>query len=188
MTKGWLIPFLMAGLLGDKAFADCLPARDTPASVIEYFQRFNKPLPEQFCAKEAALKPLTNLPKGPHKPRKRQVSTVMITVRVMAPSLSSRVTKEAVTRGTKAATSVTKGAVMRGTKVMEGTQGAGTRGTKGAVMRGTKRAVTRVTGTMTAATIGKMTTRAIKAASIGKAMASTGNAMASGNPRVKKPT
>jgi hypothetical protein len=41
---------------------------------------------------------------------------------------------------------------------------------------------------MTAATIGKMTTRAIKAASIGKAMASTGNAMASGNPRVKKPT
>jgi hypothetical protein len=52
MTKCWLIPFLIAGLLGDKAFADCLPARDTPASVIEYFQRFNKPLPEQFCAKE----------------------------------------------------------------------------------------------------------------------------------------
>ena len=73
--------------------------------------------------KRPPLKPLTNLPKGPHKPRKRQVSTVMITVRVMAPSLSSRVTKEAVTRGTKAATSVTKGAVMRGTKVMKGTQG-----------------------------------------------------------------
>lgn len=54
MTKCWLIPFLIAGLLGDKAFADCLPARDTPASVIEYFQRFNKPLPEQFCANEAA--------------------------------------------------------------------------------------------------------------------------------------
>jgi hypothetical protein len=54
MTKCWLIPFLIAGLFGDKAFADCLPAPDTPASVIEYFQRFNKPLPEQFCAKEAA--------------------------------------------------------------------------------------------------------------------------------------
>jgi hypothetical protein len=27
---------------------------DTPASVIEYFQKFNKPLPEQFCAKEDA--------------------------------------------------------------------------------------------------------------------------------------
>jgi hypothetical protein len=53
MTKCWLIPFLMAGLLGDKAFADCLPAPDTPASVIEYFQRFNKPLPEQVCANEA---------------------------------------------------------------------------------------------------------------------------------------
>jgi len=34
--------------------ADCLPASNTPASVIEYFQRFNKPLPERFCAKEAA--------------------------------------------------------------------------------------------------------------------------------------
>jgi hypothetical protein len=55
MTKCWLIPFFMAGLLGDKAFADCLPAEDTPASVIEYFQKFNKPLPEKFCAKEAPL-------------------------------------------------------------------------------------------------------------------------------------
>jgi hypothetical protein len=51
----------MTGLLGDKAFADCLPAHDTPASVIEYFQRFNKPLPEQFCAKEAA-------PQASHEP------------------------------------------------------------------------------------------------------------------------
>jgi hypothetical protein len=54
MTKCWLISFLIAGLFGDKAFADCLPARDTPASVIEHFQKFNKPLPERFCAKEAA--------------------------------------------------------------------------------------------------------------------------------------
>ena len=53
MTKCWLISFLIAGLFGDKAFADCLPAPDTPASVIEHFQRFNKPLPERFCAKEA---------------------------------------------------------------------------------------------------------------------------------------
>jgi hypothetical protein len=53
MTKSWLIPFFMAGLLADKAFADCLPAEDTPASVIEYFQKFNKPLPEKFCAKES---------------------------------------------------------------------------------------------------------------------------------------
>ena len=40
---------------------DCLPATDAPASVIEYFQRFNKPLPERFCAKEAALQ-------GSHQP------------------------------------------------------------------------------------------------------------------------
>ena len=61
MTKCWLIPFLIAGLFGDKAFADCLPAPGTPASVIEHFQRFNKPLPEQFCAKEAA-------PQASHEP------------------------------------------------------------------------------------------------------------------------
>src|SRR4051812_12858117 len=41
--------------------ANCLPAHDTPASVIEYFQKFNKPLPEQFCAKEAA-------PQASHEP------------------------------------------------------------------------------------------------------------------------
>ena len=61
MTKCWLIPFLIAGLFGDKAFADCLPAPGTPASIIEHFQRFNKPLPEQFCAKEAA-------PQASHEP------------------------------------------------------------------------------------------------------------------------
>jgi hypothetical protein len=61
MTKCWLIPFFMAGLLGDKAFADCLPAQDTPASVIEYFQKFNKPLPEKFCAKESP-------PQASHEP------------------------------------------------------------------------------------------------------------------------
>jgi hypothetical protein len=68
MTKRWLIPFFMAGLLGDKAFADCLPAHDTPASVIEYFQRFNKPLPEQFCAKEAA-------PQASHEPPQESSQT-----------------------------------------------------------------------------------------------------------------
>jgi hypothetical protein len=45
---------LIAALFGGKAFADCVPSPDTPASVIEYFQRFNKPLPEQFCAREDA--------------------------------------------------------------------------------------------------------------------------------------
>ena len=73
MTKCWLISFLIAGLFCGRALADCLPAPDTPASVIEYFQRFNKPLPERFCAKEAAP-----LPK-PHKPRKRQINTVVMT-------------------------------------------------------------------------------------------------------------
>ena len=62
MTKCWLIPFLIAGLFGDKAFADCRPAPDTPASVIEHFQRFNKPLPEKFCSKEEAS------PQASHEP------------------------------------------------------------------------------------------------------------------------
>ena len=61
MTKCWLVPFLIAGLFGDKAFAACLPAPDTPASVIEHFQRFNKPLPEKFCSKEAS-------PQASHEP------------------------------------------------------------------------------------------------------------------------
>ncbi len=52
MIKRWLIALLIAGLFGGQAFADCVPSPDTPASVIEYFQKFNKPLPEQFCAKE----------------------------------------------------------------------------------------------------------------------------------------
>ena len=55
MTKRWLIVFFVAALFGDKAFADCVPSPDTPASVIEYFQKFNKPLPERFCAKEDAV-------------------------------------------------------------------------------------------------------------------------------------
>jgi hypothetical protein len=54
MTKPWLIALSIAGLFGGKAFAGCIPLPDTPASVIEYFQRLNKPLPEQFCAKEDA--------------------------------------------------------------------------------------------------------------------------------------
>ena len=49
MIKRWLLGLLIAGLLGGKAFADCVPSPDTPASVIEYFQKFNRPLPEQFC-------------------------------------------------------------------------------------------------------------------------------------------
>jgi hypothetical protein len=52
MTKRWLIALFIAGLFGGKAFADCVASPDTPASVIEYFQKFNKLLPEQFCAKE----------------------------------------------------------------------------------------------------------------------------------------
>jgi hypothetical protein len=54
MIKRWLVGLLIAGLLGGKAFADCVPSPDTPASVIEYFQEFKRPLPEQFCAKEDA--------------------------------------------------------------------------------------------------------------------------------------
>lgn len=54
MTKRWLIALLIAELFGGKAFADCVPSPDTPAPVIEYFKSFNKPLPEQFCAKEDA--------------------------------------------------------------------------------------------------------------------------------------
>ena len=50
----WLIALLIAWLFGGNAFADCVPSPDTPASVIEYFKRFNKPLPEQFCATEDA--------------------------------------------------------------------------------------------------------------------------------------
>ena len=54
MTKSWLIALFVAGLSSGQAFADCVPSPDTPASVIEYFQKFNKPLPEQFCVKENA--------------------------------------------------------------------------------------------------------------------------------------
>jgi len=35
--KRWLMALLIAMLFGDKASADCVPSRDTPASVIEYF-------------------------------------------------------------------------------------------------------------------------------------------------------
>ena len=52
MTKSWLVAFFVAGVSSGQAFADCVPSPDTPASVIEYFQKFNKPLPEQFCVKE----------------------------------------------------------------------------------------------------------------------------------------
>ena len=49
MIKRCLLGLLIAVLLGGKAFADCVPSPDTPASVIEYFQKLNRPLPEQFC-------------------------------------------------------------------------------------------------------------------------------------------
>jgi len=65
MTKRWLIPFLIAAWFGDKAFADCLPAPDTPASIIKYFKRYNKPLPEQFCAKEVVPQPSEELSQEP---------------------------------------------------------------------------------------------------------------------------
>ena len=51
MIKRCLLGLLIAGLLGGIAFADCVPSPDTPASVIEYFQKLNRPLPEQFCVK-----------------------------------------------------------------------------------------------------------------------------------------
>src|SRR4029078_7493235 len=54
MTKRWLIVLFIAGVFGGTALADCVPSPDTPASVIEYFKSFNKPLPERFCAKEDA--------------------------------------------------------------------------------------------------------------------------------------
>ena len=37
---------------GGQAFADCVPSPNTPASVIEYFQKLHEPLPERFCANE----------------------------------------------------------------------------------------------------------------------------------------
>jgi hypothetical protein len=52
MIKRWLTTLLIAGLFGGQAFADCVPSPDTPTSVIEYFAKLNKPLPEKFCAKE----------------------------------------------------------------------------------------------------------------------------------------
>ena len=39
---------------GGQAFADCVPSPNTPASVIEYFQKLHAPLPERFCANEDA--------------------------------------------------------------------------------------------------------------------------------------
>jgi len=54
MTKSWLVALSVAGLSSGQASADCVPSPDTPASVIEYFQKLNKPLPEKFCAKEDA--------------------------------------------------------------------------------------------------------------------------------------
>jgi hypothetical protein len=36
-------------LMVGPAWAECTPKADTPQSIIEYFQKFNKPLPDQFC-------------------------------------------------------------------------------------------------------------------------------------------
>jgi hypothetical protein len=52
MTKRWPIALLFTAVFGGEAFADCVPSPDTPASVIEYFRQFNKPLPERFCTKD----------------------------------------------------------------------------------------------------------------------------------------
>ena len=38
----WLIALLIARLFGGNAFADCVPSPDTPASVTEYFKRFQE--------------------------------------------------------------------------------------------------------------------------------------------------
>jgi hypothetical protein len=72
MTKRCLIAFLIAGF-GGEAFADCVPSPDTPASVIDYFQKFNKPLPEQFCAKEDAVPQASQQP-SPELPQAYQHS------------------------------------------------------------------------------------------------------------------
>jgi len=73
MTKRWLVALLIAGLFGGNAFADCVPSPNTPASVIEYFKSFNKPLPEQFCAKEGAVESSQEPPQAygdvPESPR-----------------------------------------------------------------------------------------------------------------------
>jgi hypothetical protein len=76
MTKHWLITLLIVGLFGGKAFADCAPSPDTPASVIEYFQRFNKPLPEQFCAKrDAAPQASVELPPAARQAYEREAES-----------------------------------------------------------------------------------------------------------------
>ena len=62
MTKRWLVALLIAGLFSGNAFADCVPSPNTPASVIEYFQKLNKPLPEKFCAKEDVAPPASEEP------------------------------------------------------------------------------------------------------------------------------
>jgi hypothetical protein len=204
MTKCWLIPFFMAGLWGDKAFADCLPAHDTPASVIEYFQKFNKPLPEQFCAKEAPPQASHEPPqdfsqteKAPDQygdddgpgdgPFSQYEGDLGRGYRSDQGGRNER-EQEGGYESDQGGVYVTKTAVMREAGVTSVTKAAVTRGTDGAITRVTQRALTTVAEIMTATTIGKMTTSAIKAASIGKAMANTENAMASASPRAKKPT
>src|SRR5665809_135579 len=61
MTEVWVSPVLIAGLCGDRAFAGCRPAPYTRACFMEHFERFNKPLPEKFCSKEAS-------PQASHEP------------------------------------------------------------------------------------------------------------------------
>jgi SH3 domain-containing protein len=54
---------------GGQAFADCVPSHDTPASVIEYFQKLNEPLPERFCASEDAAPEASDEPPAPEPPQ-----------------------------------------------------------------------------------------------------------------------
>ena len=186
MTKCWLIPFLIAGLFGDKAFADCLPAPDTPASVIEHFQRFNKPLPERFCSKEAA-------PQASHEPSQESSQAEEAPDQYGDDDGRDDGPSAQYEDDPGGGYESDHGGGYEGDQEgsYEGDQEGGyewdqEQGPR--VMSGTKTTVTRVTRTMRAATIGKMTTRAIKAASIGRAVASTGKAMASANPHAKKPT
>jgi hypothetical protein len=139
MTKWRLISFLIVGLFADKAFADCLPAPDTPAAIIEHFQKFNKPLPEQFCAKRTVPHESSQAEEAPDQagevddgPADRPFAqyegdpgagyearaamrAIKGAVTTVNPSGITRVTQTASTR-------LTKAALMRVTKVESGAQ------------------------------------------------------------------
>ena len=54
---------------GGQAFADCVPSPNTPASVIEYFQKLHAPLPERFCANEDAAPQASDESPTPEPPQ-----------------------------------------------------------------------------------------------------------------------